>query len=75
MWHDPEKEAVMQPGDVVIVRATGRHARIVETRGNGYVAVEYVPDPAGDALDRDTVQSDQEAGIYRESDLDLLETP
>jgi hypothetical protein len=75
VWHDPEEEAIMQPGDVVAVRGTGRHARVVEARGNGYVAVEYLPDPAGDALDRDTVQSEQEAGIYRESDLDLLETP
>ena len=65
----------MQPGDIVAVKATGRRARIVEVRGNGYVAVEYLPDPAGDALDRDTVQSEQEEGIYRESDLDLLETP
>ena len=65
----------MQPGDIVVVRATGRRARIVEARGNGYVAVEYLPEPAGDALDRDTVQSEQESGIYRESDLELLETP
>ena len=65
----------MQPGDIVAVRATGRRARVVETRGNGYVAVEYLPDPAGDALDRDTVQSEQEEGIYRERDLDLVETP
>ena len=65
----------MQPGDIVAVRLTGRRARIVEVRGNGYVAVEYVPDPAGDALDRDTVQSEAEAGLYRESDLELLETP
>jgi hypothetical protein len=70
-----EEEANMQPGDIVAVRGSGRHARIVETRGNGFVAVEYLPDPAGDALDRDTVQSDQEAGIYREADLELLETP
>lgn len=65
----------MQPGDIVAVRATGRRARIVEARGNGYVAVEYLLEPSSDALDRDTVQSEQEAGIYRESDLDLLETP
>lgn len=65
----------MQPGDIVAVRGTGRRARIIEQRGNGYVAVEYLLDPSGDALDRDTVQSEQEAGIYRESDLELLETP
>jgi len=60
----------MQPGDTVVIRATGRHARIVEVRGNGYFAVEYLPDPTGDPLDRDTVQSEQEEGIYRAADLD-----
>jgi|tagenome__1003787_1003787.scaffolds.fasta_scaffold14375044_1 hypothetical protein len=65
----------MQPGDVVTVRLTGRRARIVEERGSGYFTVEYLPDPAGDALDRDTVQSGDEAGLYRESDLEPLETP
>jgi hypothetical protein len=62
----------MQPGDTVIVRATGRRARIVEERGNGYFAVEYLPDPNADPLDRDTVQSEQEEGIYRERDLEPL---
>jgi hypothetical protein len=65
----------MQPGDVVIVRATGRHARIVEERGHRYFAVPYLLDPPGDPLDRDTVQSEQEEGIYRESDLERLEQP
>ena len=65
----------MQPGDIVAVRATGRRARIVESRGNGYVAVQYLPDPSGDPLDRDTVQSEQEEGIYRETDVELVETP
>ena len=65
----------MQPGDIVAVRATGRRARIVEVRGNGYIAVEYILEPAGDALDRDTVQSEQEGGMYRESDLEIIETP
>jgi len=62
----------MQPGDTVTIRVTGRRARIVEVRGNGYVAVEYLPDPSGDPLDRETVQSEQEEGMYRESDLDLV---
>jgi hypothetical protein len=69
------EEAIMQPGDIVAVRLTGRRARIVEVRGNGYLTVEYLPDPAGDALDRDTVQSGDEAGLYRESDVELVETP
>jgi len=65
----------MQPGDVVNVRVTGRRARIVEERGNGFFAVEYLPDPSGDPIDRDTVQSEQEEGIYRERDLEVVETP
>jgi hypothetical protein len=63
----------MQPGDTVIVKATGRRARIVEARGRSYFAVEYLPDPSGDPLDRDTVQSEQEEGIYREQDLEVVE--
>jgi hypothetical protein len=63
----------MQRGDTVTVRATGRRAIIVEERGNGYFAIEYLPDPAGDPLDRDTVQSEQEEGIYRESDLEPVD--
>ena len=35
-------------------------------------SVEYLLDPNADPLDRDTVQSEQEEGIYRESDLELL---
>lgn len=63
----------MQRGDTVTVRTTGRRAIIVEERGNGYFAIEYLPDPAGDPLDRDTVQSEQEEGIYRESDLEPVD--
>lgn len=63
----------MQPGDTVTVRATGRRARIVEDRGSGYFAVEYLPDPSSDPLDRDTVQSEQEEGIYRAGDLKPLD--
>lgn len=63
----------MNPGDTVVVRATGRRARIVEDRGRGYYAVEYLPDPSEDPVDRDTVQSEQEEGIYRESDLDPVQ--
>jgi len=35
--------------------------------------VEFLPDAAGDALDRDTVQSEQEEGVYAASELDLVE--
>ena len=62
----------MQTGDVVTVRATGRRARIVEERGSGFYAIEYLPDPSSDPMDRDSVQSD-EAGMYRESDLEAAE--
>jgi hypothetical protein len=67
------RRASMNVGDVVTVRATGRRARIVDERGAGYYAVEYLPDAAGDPLDRDTVQSEQEEGMYREQDLELAE--
>jgi hypothetical protein len=63
----------MNPGDTVVVRSTGRRARIVEDRGNNYFAVEYLPDPSGDPIDRDTVVS-EEAGIYRAGDLEVVET-
>jgi len=62
----------MRAGDTVTVRTTGRRARIVEERGSGYFAVEYLPEPSDDPLDRDTVQSEQEEGMYRERDLELL---
>jgi len=62
----------MNPGDTVVVRATGRRARIVEERGNGFYAIEYLPDPSGDPIDRDTVTT-AEPGIYRGSDLEVLE--
>ena len=62
----------MEPGDTVVVRATGRRARIVEARGSGFYAVEYLPDVTSDPIDRGTVQSEQEEGIYRAGDLELL---
>ena len=64
----------MNPGDTVVVRTTGRRARIVEDRGSGFYAVEYLPDPSGDPIDRDTVVSSEEAGIYRVGDLERVET-
>jgi hypothetical protein len=45
----------MKIGDTVTVRATGRRARIVDERGNGFYAIEYVPDSMRDPMDRDTV--------------------
>ena len=63
----------MNAGDTVVVRTTGRRARIVEDRGNGFYAVEYLPDPSGDPIDRDTGVS-VEAGTHRPADLDRVET-
>ena len=62
----------MKVGDVVTVRATGRRARIVDERGSGFYAIEYLPDPVSDPMDRERGQFD-EAGIYRASDLELAE--
>ena len=42
----------MKAGDTVTVRSTGRRARIVEERGGGYYAIEYLPDQASDPMDR-----------------------
>jgi hypothetical protein len=66
------RRVFMKVGDVVTVRVTGRRARIVDERGSGFYAIEYLPDPMSDPMDRDTVRSD-EAGIYRASDLELVE--
>jgi hypothetical protein len=62
----------MKVGDVVTVRATGRRARIVDERGSGFYAIEYLPDPLSDPMDRERAQFD-EAGIYRASDLEAAE--
>ena len=63
----------MKIGDVVTVRVTGRRARIVDERGSGFYAIEYLPDPVSDPMDRDQARSSEEAGIYRASDLELTE--
>ena len=62
----------MNPGDTVVVRATGRRARIVEDRGSGFFAIEYLPEPSDDPIDRDTVVS-EELGMYRAGDLEVVE--
>ena len=45
----------MKIGDVVTVRVTGRRARIVDERGSGFYAIEYLPDPMSDPMDRERV--------------------
>jgi hypothetical protein len=63
----------MKIGDVVTVRVTGQRARIVDERGSGFYAIEYLPDPVSDPMDRDQARSSEAAGIYRASDLELAE--
>jgi len=63
----------MQIGDTAIVRVTGRHVRIVGELSHGRYDVEFLPDPASDPVDRDTVQSEDQVGIYRAEDLEPLE--
>lgn len=63
----------MELGDTVTVRATGRRARIVAELSEGLYQVEYMPELMTDPLDRDTVQSEDEGGVYRAGDLAPLE--
>ena len=61
----------MQIGDNVIVRASGRRARIIEDLGDSRFRVLYYVDPDADALDRDTPQdADDAGGVYGADDLD-----
>ena len=60
----------MQVGDTVIVRATGRRARLVQEHSNARYTVEFLPDPMTDPVDRDTVQSEDEGGVYAAEELE-----
>ena len=63
----------MQIGDKVMVRATGRRARIIEDLGNSRYRVLYFQDPDVDALDRDTPQDEDDAGgVYTLQDLEVI---
>jgi hypothetical protein len=62
----------MELGDTVTVRATGRRARIVAELSEGLYQVEYMPELQDDPLDRDTVQSEDEGGVYRARELEPL---
>ena len=59
----------MEPGDTVTVRSTGRRARIVEQIGSDRFRVEFMPELQDDPIDRDTVPSEDESGIYHRDDL------
>jgi hypothetical protein len=63
----------MELGDTVTVRATGQRARIVAELSEGLYQVEYMLDQMTDPLDRDTVQSEDQGGVYRARDLAPLE--
>jgi hypothetical protein len=62
----------MEVGDTVAVRATGRRVRIVAELSQGRYQVEFLPDLMSDPVDRDTVQSEDEVGIYSAGDLEPL---
>jgi len=66
------KGTTMEPGDIVKVRLTGRRARIVGVLSQNRYEVEFLPEVTSDPLDRDTVQSEQEVGIYGGGDLEQV---
>jgi hypothetical protein len=61
---------VMELGDTVTVRTTGRRARLIEALDKGRYVVEFLPDPMTDPIDRDTTQSEDEGGVYSTSELE-----
>jgi hypothetical protein len=63
----------MELGDTVTVRATGRRARLIEALDRDRYVVEFLPDPMMDPIDRDTVQSGDEGGIYSADELEPVE--
>jgi hypothetical protein len=63
----------MKIGDDVRVRATARRARIIEEVGHSRYRVLFYSEPAVDALDRDTVENEDDAGgIYDADDLEVV---
>ena len=63
----------MAPGDIVVVQSSGRRARIVQQIEGERFQVEFLPDTMDDPIDRDTVQSEDESGVYHEDDLRPVE--
>ena len=61
--------SLVEVGDTVKVRASGRRVRIVAVLSHDRFEVEYLPDRMDDPIDRDTVQSEGEGGIYDGVDL------
>ena len=62
----------MQVGDSVRVRTNGRRALIVEQVSGERFQVEFLPDPAEDPIDRDTVYDADVGGIYAADDLEPI---
>ncbi len=63
----------MQIGDNVRVRTTGRLGRIIEDRGQSHYRVLFYSEPPVDALDRTTVDDEDDAGgIYDAGDLEVV---
>lgn len=62
----------MEMGENVVVKATGRRARITGKLSRDRYQVEFLPELGDDPIDRDSPQSEGESGIYQEEDLQLL---
>ena len=55
------------------MRTNRRRAVIVEELSRERFQVEFLPDPAGDPIDRDTVQDSDVGGIYAAGDLEPID--
>jgi hypothetical protein len=67
------EETPLQVGDNVRVRSTDRRAQIIEVLARSHYRVLFVPEPAVDALDRDTPQdADDAGGVYSAEDLEPI---
>ena len=62
----------LKVGDTVIVRESGRRARIRAVLPEDHYQVEYLPDPAEDPIDRDSPLPEDEGGVYFVDDLQPL---
>jgi hypothetical protein len=62
------KSSLMQVGDTVIIKSTGRRALITAELPEDHFQVEYLPDPAEDPIERDSPPPD-EGGIYIADEL------
>jgi len=63
----------MQIGDNVRVRVSGRVARIIEDHGQSRYRVLFYSEPAEDALDRTTIEDEDDAGgIYDAEELEAV---